>query len=162
MTRVAQKTKKYKAPEALPLLFNIGQYASTSTLPDAVDLEGFEDWGINAREHKTQTPTNTEADQSIDTSNCSRAFSVLRQDSVQVIDKRVKRPTSGWIEIYSPSTRKGQQYYRYCYSVKGERRTRQAHIRGGNINAAESQHRKAEIEEAIALGRSPEEIIQLC
>jgi hypothetical protein len=64
-----------------------------------------------------------------------------------------------WVEQYSPSTRKGHLYYRYCY--KQGRKIHHIHITGGNTRLPIVQSRKSEVESAITDGQTPSEIQDL-
>jgi hypothetical protein len=64
-----------------------------------------------------------------------------------------------WVETYSPSTRKGNAYYRYVWMVAQKMHHR--HIPGGNVNSGVAQGRALEIKLAIAQGKSPQEIVQM-
>lgn len=63
-----------------------------------------------------------------------------------------------WIEEYSPSNRKHLNYYRYCYMVG--RKIKHVHIPGGNVNTPLVIYRKLDIEDLIAIGESPDNIVQ--
>lgn len=63
-----------------------------------------------------------------------------------------------WVETYSPSNRP-QSYYRYVW-MDG-RKLRHRHIKGGDIHSTSAIALKAEVESAIASGKSPPEIEQL-
>ncbi|MDZ8094677.1 MAG: hypothetical protein RMZ42_22485 [Nostoc sp. DedQUE05] len=64
-----------------------------------------------------------------------------------------------WVEKYCPSKRKDNHYYRYCW--KTGRKIKHRHIAGGNVRSQLAQHRKGEVEIAIADGQPPSEIEKL-
>ncbi|MFN6488351.1 MULTISPECIES: hypothetical protein, partial [unclassified Nostoc] len=64
-----------------------------------------------------------------------------------------------WVEKYCPSKRKDNHYYRYCW--KTGRKIKHRHIAGGNVRSQLAQHRKGEVELAIADGLAPVEIESL-
>ncbi|WP_322702513.1 hypothetical protein [Nostoc sp. DedQUE08] len=64
-----------------------------------------------------------------------------------------------WVEKYCPSKRKDNHYYRYCW--KTGRKIKHRHIAGGNVRSQLAQHRKQEVEIAIADGQPPSEIEKL-
>ncbi|MFN6488359.1 MULTISPECIES: hypothetical protein, partial [unclassified Nostoc] len=64
-----------------------------------------------------------------------------------------------WVEKYCPSNRKDHLYYRYCWKAQGKIKHR--HITGGNVRSQLAQHRKGEVEIAIADGLTPVEIEKL-
>lgn len=64
-----------------------------------------------------------------------------------------------WVETYCPSNRKDNHYYRYCW--KTGRKIKHRHISGGNVRSQLAQHRRGEVEIAIADGQSPVEIESL-
>nr|WP_322714631.1 hypothetical protein [Nostoc sp. ChiSLP03a]MDZ8215881.1 hypothetical protein [Nostoc sp. ChiSLP03a] len=64
-----------------------------------------------------------------------------------------------WVEKYCPSKRKDNHYYRYCW--KTGRKIKHRHIAGGNVRSQLAQHRKGEVEIAIADGLAPVEIESL-
>ena len=61
-----------------------------------------------------------------------------------------------WVETYSPSNRKKNLYYRYCWKCKGKIKHR--HIPGGNIQSPIPNARKEIIEQSIKSDISPTEI----
>jgi hypothetical protein len=65
-----------------------------------------------------------------------------------------------WVETYWVS-RRGEKhlYYRYCWSEGKQRH--HCHIRGGNIRSPLAQQHKQQVENAIALGQPPEDIMDL-
>jgi len=65
-----------------------------------------------------------------------------------------------WVETYWVS-RRGEKhlYYRYCWSEGKQRH--HCHIRGGNIRSPLAQQHKQQVEDAIALGQPPEDIMDL-
>lgn len=67
---------------------------------------------------------------------------------------------SHWIENYAPPNRK-TTYYRYCYRDRTTGKKKHLHIPGGGSKSRLANYRKELICEAIALGKSPQEIIPL-
>ncbi|MGI8500148.1 MAG: hypothetical protein ACR2LR_03295 [Hassallia sp.] len=83
---------------------------------------------------------------------------------LQHIDHVLERDTSvleycHWVETYSPSNRKDNKYYRYCWKIKGK--ICHCHIPGGNVRSSTAMKRKEIVIQAIADGESPQEIKQL-
>lgn len=64
-----------------------------------------------------------------------------------------------WIEEYSPSNRKHLSYYRYCYMIR--RKIKHLHIPGGNVNTPLVIYRKLDIEDLIAVGETPDKIVEI-
>ncbi len=64
-----------------------------------------------------------------------------------------------WVETYRPSSRKTYYYYRYVW-MEG-RQLRHKHLPGGSNSNPKAIALKALVEEAIALGKSPYQIIAL-
>ena len=64
-----------------------------------------------------------------------------------------------WVETYSPSKRKGYYYYRYVYREKGT--LHHCHLKGGSSTSPCAQALKEKVIDAIALGKSPQEIVKL-
>ncbi|MGV0102237.1 hypothetical protein NSTCB13_00753 [Nostoc sp. DSM 114160] len=64
-----------------------------------------------------------------------------------------------WVEKYCPSNRKDNHYYRYCWKTGSKIKHR--HITGGSVRSQLAQHRKLEVEIAIADGQPPSEIEEL-
>ncbi|WP_448274725.1 hypothetical protein [Nostoc sp. DSM 114160] len=64
-----------------------------------------------------------------------------------------------WVEKYCPSNRKDNHYYRYCWKTGSKIKHR--HITGGSVRSQLAQHRKLEVEIAIADGLTPVEIESL-
>lgn len=83
--------------------------------------------------------------------NCTGAKSTSTQNS-----KRSAPVQNHWVETYCSSKRKENLYYRYVW-MDG-RRMRHRHIPGGNIHSPEARRKRAEVELAIALHKSPAEI----
>lgn len=71
---------------------------------------------------------------------------------------------TAFIETYSPKgTARGyREYFRLRYWDIFSSRWRHRHIRGGNVDSPLAQRRVQAIEEAIALGKSPQWLISLC
>ncbi|GAB4209657.1 MAG: hypothetical protein Fur006_69610 [Coleofasciculaceae cyanobacterium] len=65
------------------------------------------------------------------------------------------------VNIYTPrgSFRADCQYFRYSYRDGNQIRHR--HIPGGNIHSSLAQSRRDEVEQAVTLGKSSEEIVQM-
>ncbi|BAY08611.1 hypothetical protein [Calothrix sp. NIES-2098] len=86
---------------------------------------------------------------------------VLERDTKNAVPERIKPVPEQpqWVETYSPSKRKANTYYRYCYKQRGK--IHHIHIPGGNTRSHLAQSRKLEVESAIADGESPVEIEQL-
>lgn len=90
-----------------------------------------------------------------------RRLVVLEQDTSNSVpeQKHTVPEHLQWVEKYSPSKRKDNHYYRYCYKLRGKIQHR--HISGGNVRSPIAIARKAEIEMAIADGQTPQEIEKL-
>ena len=88
-----------------------------------------------------------------------RQLTVLEQDTSNPVPEQSVPEHLQWVEKYSPSKRKDNHYYRYCYKVRGKIQHR--HISGGNVRSPIAGARKAEIETAIADGQTPVEIEKL-
>lgn len=71
---------------------------------------------------------------------------------------------TAFIETYSPGgTARGyREYFRLRYWDKFAGRWRHRHIKGGCTDAPMAIRRKQAIEDAIALGKSPQWLISLC
>ena len=66
-------------------------------------------------------------------------------------------PGSGWVEQYHPAGRP-TKYFRYGW-FNGKQRFR--HLRGGNVKNPLAIARAKKVEKAIALGKSPKQILEL-
>ena len=76
----------------------------------------------------------------------------------QVLEQSAPEQNPHWIESYSPTKRKGYNYYRYVW-MQG-RKLHHIHIRG-NVNGPIARRNYLEVELAIAMGKAPKEIEQL-
>ncbi|AFY43751.1 hypothetical protein [Nostoc sp. PCC 7107] len=85
-----------------------------------------------------------------------RQLDVLERDTNHPVPEQTVPEHLQWVEKYSPSKRKDNHYYRYCYKVSGKIQHR--HIPGGNVRSSITLARKQHIEEAIADGQTPSEI----
>lgn len=64
-----------------------------------------------------------------------------------------------WVESYRPSSRKTYYYYRYVW-MEG-RQLKHKHLPGGNNASPKAIAIKVLVEDAIALGKSPTDIVTL-
>ncbi len=65
-----------------------------------------------------------------------------------------------WIEEYWVK-RSGTKHYYYRYSWMVGRKKHRCHIPGGNVNSPLANYRKIDIEDLIALGESPDKIVEI-
>ncbi|MBD2167116.1 hypothetical protein H6G04_22255 [Calothrix membranacea FACHB-236] len=90
----------------------------------------------------------------LETMRGDRQPHVLERDTKNAVPEHVQ-----WVESYSPSKRKANSYYRYCFKQCGK--IHHIHISGGNTRSHLAQNRCAQVEAAISDGQSPDEIKQL-
>ncbi len=79
-----------------------------------------------------------------------------------VLEQPITQPApeqKHWVESYRPSSRKTYYYYRYVW-MEG-RRLKHKHLPGGNNFSPKATAIKELVENAIAQGNSPQEIIAL-
>lgn len=98
---------------------------------------------INKETNDTQQPENP---------NCD----VLEQVNNDAVPELSRRNILQWVEVYTPSKRKKNSYYRYCYKHNGK--IHHSHIAGGSVKAPLAISRYEEIEQAIVRGLLPHQI----
>lgn len=116
-------------------------------------------------EQKLLFNTDTYADYSPDwaVESCSGAsYKVAATDGKVVLEQPLTSSApeqKHWIETYSPSKRKAYYYYRYVW-MEG-RQLKHKHLPGGNNSSPKAIAIKELVENAIAQGNSPTQIITL-
>ena len=94
-------------------------------------------------------------EQSAPESNCPDTESAPESNSP---DKKLK---SGWLSTYLPTgTARGRKDY-FRYSWRAGKRVHHVHVPGGNTGNPTAQRRAQKIREAIALGLTPSQILQI-
>jgi hypothetical protein len=78
------------------------------------------------------------------------------------VDARIDSGTAPFIETYRPKgTSRGDAFY-YRLRYRNGNRWQRCHICGGSIHSPSAQRRKKLIEDAIAVGKSIELLLEMC